>query len=67
MFDEPKIDDIYRHKTTGLTYRVLEVTFYKVSAVQDSPIPNWTWRGDRSDFLIDFVFICHYARSHQRK
>lgn len=66
MFDEPRVDDIYRHKVTSLTYRVLEVTFYKVSAVQESSVPNWSWRGDRADFLIDFVLINHHGYSHQR-
>ncbi len=66
MIDEPRLNDVYRNRKTGMMYRVLDVSFFKVTAVQESPIPEWTWVGDRMDFLIDFVFIFRPDAAHKR-
>jgi hypothetical protein len=66
MIDEPRIDSLYRCRATQLLYRVCDVSFYKVLAVQESAIPGWTWHGDRMDFLIDFCLVQTNGWSHKR-
>ena len=66
MVNPPRVNDLYRCKATQLLFRVMHAGFYKVEAVHESPIPSWSWVGDRDDFLIDFMFVSGDAIRHNR-